>query len=240
MRSLLNPKNFNCTTSYALERLNSVNVEKLEPGFQNLPVDPYIKDNYRFRKFSRFEISNQQLVWLPHAQFLQSKAYNPLLGDVIREYEELDDELVQLQDFQTIALEFFEFCKLCSTFKDIGVHQIRITADPQQKGNPAPEGIHRDGVDLVGIFCVNRSKLAGGETHLYRSTHKSTPPSTHNGATQKREPIFRKILNPGELLTFSDHQFFHFTTPVYASSPEVGSRDVFVLTCPALPFPNRT
>jgi len=222
MRKSLDTKNLKCTTSYALERLNSVDVEKLEPFFYNLPVDPYLKGNYRFRKYSRFEVSNNQLVQLPYTKFFQSKIYNRVLGDVVREYEELDDELMHLDDFQAIALEFFEFCKVCSTYIDFGVHQIRITADPGHKGNPAPEGIHRDGVDLVGIFCVSRRNIKGGETHLYQS--KTSPPA------------FTKILNPGELLTFSDHEFFHFTTPVNATTSDIGSRDVFVFTCPALPF----
>ncbi|UBF26185.1 2OG-Fe dioxygenase family protein [Kovacikia minuta CCNUW1] len=227
-RSLLETKEAKCSINYILQNLNSIRVETLAPYFQNLPIDPYIKDNYRFRRFSNFKVCDQHLVQLPHAKFFQSKTYNPLLGDVTREYGELDDGLVQLKDFQTLVLEFFEFCKRCSTFTDIGVHQIRITADPQQKGNPAPEGIHRDGVDLVGIFCVGRQDLEGGETELYKSTHLPL--------NRTRDLAFTKILNPGELLTFSDHRFFHFTTPVHAASSEIGSRDVFVLTCPALPF----
>ncbi|WP_026082287.1 2OG-Fe dioxygenase family protein [Mastigocladopsis repens] len=216
----LRKKDFNCLTSYALESISSVDVDKLKPYFINLPVDPYLAGNYRFRRLSHFKISDEGIVKLPHRPFYQAKQYNSLLGDVVREYPELDDELIKMQDFQRIILEFFEFCKLCSTYKEIAVHQIRITASAWQIGKPAPEGIHRDGVDLVGIFSVNRERIAGGESHLYKSKNDS--------------PVFNKILNPGELLVFSDKEFFHFTDAINAMSSESGVRDVFVLTCPGL------
>jgi hypothetical protein len=223
MLILLKEQNFNCINDYALERINTVSLDKLKRFFVNLPVDPYLKENYRFRRFSRFKVTSNTLVKLPHSYFLQNKEYNPLLGDLKREYPELDNKLIELEDFQKIVLEFFEFCQLCSTFNEIGVHQIRIAASSQHIGSPAPEGIHRDGVDLVGIFCVNRERIEGGETHLYKSKND--------------RPVFQKILNLGELLVFSDRQFFHFTSPIKAISSEDGIRDVFVFTCPGLPFP---
>lgn len=214
----------NCTISYILERLNALDMDKLIPFFTDLPIDPYLEGNYRFRRLSHFRISDRHLVQLPHTAMFQSKTHNPLLGNVVREYAELDLELINLPDFQALILEFFEFCQRCSTSNEVGVHQIRITTD-QGVGNPAPEGIHRDGVDIIGIICVNRDGVAGGETHLYES--------------KARSPVFTKVLNPGELLVVNDHQLFHFTTPIQARSPGAGVRDVFVFTCPGLPASNR-
>ncbi len=217
---------FNCLTDYALERLNSVNLDKIESFFGDLPADPYLEGDYRFRRLSRFQLFEDRVVKLPHSPLFQSKEYNPLLGDVVREFSELDDGLCELEDFQKVVLEFFDFCKVCSTSNEVGIHQIRTVASAGEIGQPAPEGIHRDGVDLVGIFCVNRERIEGGETYLYKSKHS--------------DPIFTKILNPGELLVFNDHQFFHFTSIVNAiSSEEKGIRDVFVLTCPGLLLPER-
>lgn len=215
-------QNFNCVTDYALETLQTLNLEKLERSFNNLPGDPYLPGGYRFRRLSRFEIVGNRLLHLPHGRLFQSKEYNPLLGDVIREYEELEESLIELPDFQKAVLEFFDFCKLCSSHRDVDVHQIRTVSRRGTTGHPAPEGIHRDGVDLVGILCVNRSGISGGETSLYKS--------------KEEQPIFTKILNPGDLLVFSDHQFFHFTSEITATA-EIGIRDVFVFTCPGL-FPN--
>ena len=220
LKSLRN-KGFNCITDYALERLNSVNVDKIKDFFDDLSADPYLEGNYRFRRLSRFQVFDHLLLKLPHSPLFQSKEYNPLMGDVIREFPEIDDALTQLEDFQKVIFEFFEFCKLCSELNEVGVHQIRTVSWAKEIGHPAPEGIHRDGVDLVGVFCVNRENIEGGETHLYKS--------------KDGDPIFTKILNPGELLVFNDHQFFHFTSIVKAlSSEKDGIRDVFVLTCPGL------
>ena len=220
MQKSLTQKEFNCITDYALETINSVDLDSLVYFFNNLSSDSYLKEKYRFRALSRFKVINNKLIKLPHNLFFQSEQYNPLLGDVIREYPEIEDELIQLKDFQKIVREFYEFCKLCSTHNEIAVHQIRTTTSAQQIGEPAPEGIHRDGVDLVGIFCVNRDQIEGGVTSLYKSKNES--------------PILSKILHPGEFLVFNDNQFFHYTSAITAMNSSSGIRDVFVLTCPGL------
>ncbi|KAF3890548.1 MULTISPECIES: 2OG-Fe dioxygenase family protein [Nostocales] len=211
---------FDCITSYALDSVAAVNVDNIKPFYKNLPLDPYIKDNYRFRRLSHFKVAEEGLVKLPHRALYQAKKYNPLLGNVVREFAELEDELIKIEDFQRIVLEFFEFCKICSIHTEVAVHQIRTVAYPGKVGNPAPEGIHRDGVDMIGIFAVNREGIEGGETHLYKS--------------KSDNPIFTKILHPGELLVFSDRNLFHFTTAIEALTAENGVRDVFVITCPGL------
>jgi hypothetical protein len=113
MLTLPKSQGFNCITDYALETLNSVNLARLSSFFENLPGDPYLEEKYRFRRLSRFKVIANRSVKLPHACFFQSKKYNPLLGDVIREYAELDATLSELEDLKNILLEFFEFCKLC-------------------------------------------------------------------------------------------------------------------------------
>ncbi|NJP09291.1 MAG: 2OG-Fe dioxygenase family protein [Leptolyngbyaceae cyanobacterium RU_5_1] len=222
MLNLSKPKELNCLASYVLEMLTAIRVEKLKPFFDHLPADPYLAGNYRFRRLSHFQVVGDRLIKLPHRRLFQSSQYNPILGDVIREYEELDDGLIELEDFQKVIWEFFQFCQLCTPFSEVAIHQIRTTASSQQLGNPAPEGIHRDGVDLVGIFSVYREGIEGGETHLYK--HK------------KGNPAISKVLNPGEFLVFRDDQYFHYTSPVRAIASEQGVRDVFVFTCPGL-FP---
>jgi hypothetical protein len=216
----LNKQSFNCLTDYALEKINCFNPNKFKQFFNNLPVDPYLKGNYRFRRLSNFEVSASNLTVLTHSRLLQSKVYNPILGDVVREYQELERELIQIQDFQNLVFDFFELSQLCSTANEVAVHQIRTTSSHLQIGNPAPEGIHRDGVDLVAIFCIDRENIEGGTTYLYKQKESS--------------PVFQKILNPGEFLVFDDRQFLHFTSPINVTNHERGTRDVFVMTCPGL------
>jgi hypothetical protein len=159
------------------------------------------------------------LIKLPRGCLFQSKEYNPLVGDIKREFAEIDDALIELDIFKTVVFAFIDACKLHPE-AEIGVHQIRTTCSSSNSGNPAPEGIHRDGTDFIGIVSVNRENIQGGETHLY--------------IEKKEKPVFKKILHPGELLLVNDREFFHFTTPIKPISDAQGVRDVFVLTCPSL------
>ncbi|MEH2302080.1 MAG: 2OG-Fe dioxygenase family protein [Nostoc sp.] len=204
---------------FTLRKVNSVNLEGFKPFFSNMPIDPYIKGNYRSRRLSRFTVSGNELIKLPHGHFFQSKEYNRLVGDVKREFAELDDALIELDIFRNLVLAFTDSCKLHPE-AEIGVHQIRIICSPDNSGNPAPEGIHQDGTDFIGIFSVNRDNIEGGETHLYTA--------------KKEKPVFSKVLNPGELLLVNDHDFFHFANPIKPQTNAQGSWDVFVLTSPSL------
>ncbi|MGQ4645975.1 2OG-Fe dioxygenase family protein [Lyngbya aestuarii] len=204
---------------FTFKKVNSIKLEGIKQFFTNLPTDPYIKGNYRSRRLSRFTISGDELIKLPHGYLYQSKNYNPLVGDVKREFAELEDALIEHETFQHLVLAFSDSCKLHPE-TEIGVHQIRTTCSPQNYGNPAPEGIHRDGTDFIGIFSVDRDNIQGGETHLY--------------IAKREKPVFSKILHPGELLLVNDHEFFHFTTPIKPIAESSGTRDVFVLTSPSL------
>ncbi|WP_193195297.1 2OG-Fe dioxygenase family protein [Nostoc sp. MG11] len=204
---------------FTLRKVNSINLEGFKQFFNELPVDPYIKGNYRLRRLSRFTVSRDNLIKLPHGYLFQSKEYNPLLGDVKREFAELDDALIELDIFKNLVLAFSDSCKLHPE-AEIGVHQIRTICSPDNLGNPAPEGIHQDGTDFIAIFSVDRDNIQGGETHLYTA--------------KKEKPVFSKILNPGELVLVNDHEFFHFTTPIKPVTNSQGTRDVFVLTSPSL------
>ncbi|MBN3959023.1 2OG-Fe dioxygenase family protein [Nostoc sp. NMS8] len=204
---------------FTLRKVNSINPEGFKPFFNNMPIDPYIKGDYRSRRLSRFTVFGNQLIKLAHGYLYQSKEYNPLVGDIKREFAELDDALIELDIFRNLVLAFSDSCKLHPE-AEIGVHQIRTICSADNLGNPAPEGIHQDGTDFIGIFSVDRDNIQGGETDLY---------------TAKREkPVFSKVLNPGELLLVNDHDFFHFTTPIKPQIDAQGSRDVFVLTSPSL------
>lgn len=219
MEKILRATELEYTFLFTLRKVNSINPEGFKEFFHNLPIDPYIKGHYRSRRLSRFMVSEDKVKKLPHGYLYQGKDYNPLLGGVRREFAELEDSLIELDIFQDMVLAFCDSCKLHPE-AEIGVHQIRTTCEPNSFGNPAPEGIHRDGTDFIGIFAVNRDNIQGGETHLY--------------INKKEKPVFNKILNPGELLLVNDHEFFHYTTPVKPIDEGRGTRDVFVLTSPSL------
>ncbi len=219
MKKILEIVESEYTFQFKLRKVNSIVLAGFKPFFKNLPIDPYIKGKYRSRRLSRFTFKGEELIKLPHGYLYQSKQYNPLVGNIKREFAELEDGLVQLDIFQQLIMAFADFCNLHPE-AEIGVHQIRTSFSPNNFGNPAPEGIHQDGTDFIGIFSVDRDNIQGGQTHLYTA--------------KKEKPVFNKILQPGELLLVNDHDFFHFTTPIKPVTAEQGTRDVFVLTSPSL------
>ncbi|MEA5616702.1 2OG-Fe dioxygenase family protein [Cronbergia sp. UHCC 0137] len=219
MQKLLHSTELEYAFLFTLKKVNSINNQSLQPFFNNLPIDPHIQGKYRSRRLSRFVVSGDKLIKLPHGYLYQGQEYNPLSGDVKREFAELENSLIEQDSFQKLILAFSDSCKLHPE-AEIGVHQIRTTCSPNNLGNPAPEGIHQDGTDFIGIFSVARDNIQGGETHLY--------------AAKKEKPVFNKILQPGELVIVNDHEFFHFTTPIKPQVPDLGTRDVFVLTSPSL------
>jgi hypothetical protein len=204
---------------FTLRKVNSINTAGFQQFFEDLPIDPYVKGEYRSRRLSRFRVSGDKLVKLPHGYLLQSKDYNPLLGGIKREFAELDNALIELEIFNNLIFAFYDSCKLHPE-AEIDVHQIRTTCSPNNLGNPAPEGIHRDGSDFIGIFSAGRDNIQGGETHLY--------------SAKKEKPVFNKVLQPGEIILVNEHQFLHFTTPIKPEIPGFGSRDVFVINSPSL------
>lgn len=220
MSAVLVSTQINYAMMFALQKVNSINIEGFKPFFADLPVDPYIEGNYRTRRLSRFKIVGDNVIKLPHGYLYQSKYYNPLVGGIKREFAELDDSLSKLDELKQLIFAFTYACKLPHDGLEVGVHQIRTSCSPDNYGNPAPEGIHRDGCNFVGIFAVDRNNIEGGETHLYTS--------------RKDEPVFSKVLNSGEFLVVNDNQFFHFTSSIKPASAGKGTRDVFVLTCPSL------
>ncbi len=201
---------------YKLQMLAGLDTACFEPFFADLPVDPYIQGKFRLRRFSRFNGMPENLQRLEHKYFVQSAKVNQLAGGIKRDFPELDERLPELEEFQRLVAAFIDFSKIDPMVTEMGVHQIRIVASKDEQGEPAPEGIHQDGFDFVGIFCIKRKAITGGETHLYRA--KDQP------------PIFDKVLQPGEFVMVNDRTLYHYASAVAPVGDEEGERDVFVIT----------
>lgn len=210
------PQTWTADFDYKLQRLSSARTEVFAPFFANLPLDPYIHGTFRRRRFSRFQGEPENLTRLEHKYFEQSSSVNKLAGGLKRDFAELEEDLVRLPEFQMLVSRFVDFSKIEPETTEIGIHQIRIVASTNQVGEPAPEGIHQDGFDFVGIFCISREHLLGAETHLYE--HPS------------QAPIFAKELHPGEFVLVNDRKLYHFTTGIKPVGATEGTRDVFVMT----------
>lgn len=184
--------------------------------FDRLPLDPYIKGRFRRRRYSHFRGPSERMQRLDHTSFLQSKQVNYLAGGIRREFEELEDGLLAEVAFRHVVQSFLDTIGIDPLVREYGVHQIRICCSQEFSGDPAPEGIHQDGFDYVGIFCIDRHQIVGANTLLYRDP--------------KGEPVFARALQPGEAVFTNDRVLYHYTDPVRPVGAGQGHRDVFVLT----------
>jgi hypothetical protein len=199
----------------SLQKLQLFDETLLTSSFNNLPVDRYLQQPYRQRRFSRFQVAAEQCTLLSHTSFCQTSESNPLFGNLDRQYAGIDDAVRQSVALHQLIRHFIRICNLADESVEVGVHQIRITCSQEQVGNPVPEGVHRDGYAFVGIYCVERKNVSGGITFLYQE--------------RKSKPCLSIVLQPTTFLIFDDQAFLHFTSPIHALT-DSGYRDVFILT----------
>ena len=96
----------------------------------------------------------------------------------------------------------------------IEAHQFRIdTTDGI--GRPTPEGAHRDGVDFVMVFLLNRVDIKGGETRVFEAVGPKGQRFT--------------LTEPWSLMWMDDERVVHESTPIQPTT-EYGYRDTLVLT----------
>lgn len=202
--------------TFALQTFPAAGLGDLRLYYDRLPLDPYIQGVFRRRRFSHFLGPATQLRRLSHMHFLQSKAVNQVAGGMKREFQELEEGLIGMPAFQAMVASFVDFMGIDAETREIGVHQIRILCSPDFAGTPAPEGIHQDGFDYIGIFCVERLRILGATTRIYPA--KDQP------------PLFSRELQPGEMVFANDRRVFHFAEQVRPSSDQPGHWDLLVIT----------
>jgi len=203
---------------YKLRNFTSVNIGAFEEYFENMPFDPYVRGDFRKRRFSSIKkdhFGNYEL--LPHKTFTQSADVNDLLGDVVREYEELETSLINSDSFIEIVEGFVKLSGVNPYLSEIGIHQMRVLSSLYIKGEPAPEGRHQDGFDFIGIFCARRVEVSGGKSELFLNK-------------KDQEPLLEKTLDENELLVVNDREVFHNATKLNPTGTDCGYRDVFVFT----------
>jgi hypothetical protein len=199
-------------------------LEGLQAFWNDLPPDAHLKDGgrYRRRRHSCFEVEGNTVTQVPHRAHWQPVEYNALHGGMERWFEPLSPALVQ-QLAWTQLLQWLG--AVSSALKGatpwfVEAHQFRIdTTDGI--GRPTPEGAHRDGVDLVAVFLVERLGIKGGETRVFEADGPSGQRFT--------------LTEPWSLLLLDDARVIHESTPIQPLQQE-GYRDTLVITLRAGDF----
>jgi hypothetical protein len=201
-----------------ITNLNVADLQDLSRFWEGLPRDPYLKDGgrYRSRRHASYEIKNQQLNLVPHRAHWQSVNYNALHGGIERWFEPVQEQLLKHPAWQALLLglgQALSSLKPVSTWF-VEAHQFRIdTTDGI--GRPTPEGAHRDGVDFVAVFLLDRVDIKGGETRIFDAS----------GSAGLRFTLSQ----PWSLLLMNDERMIHESTPIQPLG-NYGYRDTLVLT----------
>ena len=201
-------------------------LQALSPSWDDMPPDNYLKDGGRYRRrlHSSFVFEHGVLTQVPHRAHWQSLDYNALHGGMERWFEPMHADTVASPAWANLLTALAHTASQVRgtphTKWCIEAHQFRIdTTDGI--GRPTPEGAHRDGVDFVAVFMVNRTDIKGGETRVFEA----------NGPQGERFTLSE----PWSLMLLDDTRVIHESTPIQPLA-EGGHRDTLVLTCRAGKF----
>jgi hypothetical protein len=214
--AVLDPNSFANLAGCDLAQLND-----LKPQWNLLPPDTYLKDGgrYRRRRHSCFVVDGVQVTQVAHRPHWQPVEYNALHGGMQRWFEPMQSAMVGQAAWRQLLVWLGRVAsqhKLAQPWF-VEAHQFRIdTTDGI--GRPTPEGAHRDGVDLVAVFMVDRAGIKGGETRVFDAA----------GPNGQRFTLTQSW----SLLLLDDARVIHESTPIQPTGQpgEPGHRDTLVVT----------
>jgi hypothetical protein len=192
-------------------------------SWNDLAVDPYLAEGARCRR-RRFAVYSAEaggaIERQPHQPHFQHLEYNRLFGGIERWFEPIVASIGAGATLRTIvgfcAQLFGEIARDVIRWH-VEVHQFRIEARTGARGEPTPEGIHRDGVDFVLVLLVNRENLVSGVTTVYDAAGSALGRFT--------------LTDPFDATLVDDNRVAHGVTPVAPLDPtRRGCRDVLVVT----------
>lgn len=193
-------------------------LQALQSHWGDLPPDRYLKDGgrYRRRRHASVVLRGDAVQTMPHRAHWQPLSYNALHGGMQRWFEPVAADLQTHPAWQSLLRWLGHVaCHMQGAqpwYTEI--HQFRIdTTDGI--GRPTPEGAHRDGVNWVAVFLVDRQGIKGGETRVF---DMDTPHGQRFTLTE-----------PWSLLLLDDQRVMHETTPIQPLQ-DGGWRDTLVVT----------
>ncbi|MBA2248819.1 MAG: 2OG-Fe dioxygenase family protein [Chitinophagaceae bacterium] len=257
----------------SIDASSFININSWKQFFEEIPVDQYIKDGYRYKSIAWFRIkhcmapaikeideritavnklsdisevesknylSTAEPTWksaetgywcwnLPQYAMQQSIAYNPVHGDMRREYPRISEHITNSADFHKLLVHYATFfgwsdAILLAQFQ-------RVDCYTNRAGMPAVEGFHQDGNRHVGMLVVNRDNItddSGVSQYVMDDNGKKT-----------EELIFNSVIPRGQLIYWNDKRVWHYGTEITVANADVnggrGTRDIIILSAKTPP-----
>jgi hypothetical protein len=194
-------------------------------SWNDLGMDTYMADGgrYRRRRYAALSVNADRIRRKPHQPHYQSRDYNALNGGLARWFEPVFEDIANhpaLGAILRMSFAVFDSATDPRTRPDswhVELHQFRIEARPGERGQPTPEGLHRDGVDWVLVMLVRRENVASGETSIHD--------------LQRHKLGSFTLTTPMESALVDDGRVFHGVTAIEPLNPgRPAYRDVLVAT----------
>jgi hypothetical protein len=198
-----------------------LDIDAIQSCFDAVPLDRYVEAGFRHKSICRVRVRDHVVLPTAHGALFQPKEFNPVHGDIVRHYEEMEPRLAELL---RPVIQIFAACALLCHDHEVLVQAQRITASAGEDGTtgfPVVEGWHRDNTQVLGIFLANRVNVEGGISLLSRDSSGD-------------KLAFARTLAVGELLLIDDNVNWHNTTPIKKVRENAPAhRDVVLLTWPS-------
>jgi hypothetical protein len=189
--------------------------------WDDLAVDTYAAEcgTRRLRRYGHFLFRDGVPTMMAHDAFVQPQDSNPLYVGRQRLFQPLTDAFAKdpllhavLAMLGRIAITMDH--RLAFSVK---VTPFRVVATADKPGQPAPEGLHRDGVTLVSSLLISRRNAEGGESSVF---------------DLRGNPLLATVLSqPGTMLLGDDRRTLHGVSPIRpADRRRPAVRDVLVIT----------
>ena len=197
-----------------LDRLPNELVNEVKSSFHDLPHTGHKDSEFRLRRYSVIDFLGSIV---DGTTFTQSSDYNNYQGDVAREFEPIQESVVNTKCFKKM-LGLFRHAGELDT-ENVEVHQMRVTVPHSSMvAELSPEGPHQDGYDAVGIFSIARHNVCGGELLVFDD--------------KDEHPVWSMLMKPGEVVVFNDREVWHDGNCIARDVEGIDENymDVFVFT----------
>ena len=143
-----------------------------------------------------------------------------------RQFENLDDELLQSSGFKEI-LYLFRMVNQLPHGTNVDIHQMRVVVTDGMPSMVSPEGIHQDGYDCIAMIGISRYNVTGGHLLVYNNSDdefKGRP-------MPESKPFFDFPLDGGKIVFVDDKRLWHNASSISPiDSSDRAYMDSFILT----------
>jgi len=177
---------------------------------------------------------------LPQYSLAQAKAYNPVHGDLRREYPPIDPALLAGPDLRRLVFHYASRFEWNDAI--VLVQFQRVDCLPGRPGSVAVEGYHQDGNRHVAMLIVDRVNI--------KADSGASQYKLDVGGKISDEMVFDAVVPPGQLIYWNDKRVWHYGTDIEIADPAAnggrGVRDIVILSAkeppahvPMAPVPDR-